>query len=185
MHHYIILFLVLISPSSFILSAVFLSCVLSHYFYSPLFSPRLHFPHPFILLLIKLLQFLLPLLFLYFLTLFIFLSHPYLLFFSYIIGVMFYVLVLFLPCSLLFSYFRLLLTSSHPVLSSLFSRAYSFSFSCPISSLSCPSSCALSRRSTWQSPSTCSWTTRCSCSENTVCFSRLTTGSPCAASNTC
>jgi hypothetical protein len=51
--------------------------------------------------------------------------------------------------------------------------------------LSCPSSCALSRRSTWQSPSTCSWTTRCSCSENTVCFSRLTTGSPCAASNTC
>jgi len=43
----------------------------------------------------------------------------------------------------------------------------------------------LNRKSTWQSPSTCSWTTRCSCSGSTVSFFSLTTGSPCAASNTC
>jgi hypothetical protein len=50
---------------------------------------------------------------------------------------------------------------------------------------SCLSSFALARRSIWPSPSTCSWTTRCSYSESTANSSRPTIGSPCAAWNSC
>lgn len=49
----------------------------------------------------------------------------------------------------------------------------------------CPHVTLLDRRSTLQSLSTCSSTTRCSCSGSTASSSSHTTESPCAASNTC